>query len=80
MTNFEILTQRPFILEQFLEMIVDDALEAEGCSLDLKIPSEEGAGRSWRDWLEQEAAADGTAYGTGRNKPDRKRLPPCDRL
>ena len=28
MTNFEILTQRPFILEQFLEMIVDDALEA----------------------------------------------------
>ena len=33
-------------------MIVDDALEAEGCSLDLKMPSEEWAGRSWRDWLE----------------------------
>ena len=45
MTNFEILTQRPFILEQFLEMIVDDAMEAEGCSLYLKMPSEEWAGR-----------------------------------
>lgn len=56
MTNFEILTQKPFILEEFLEMVVDDALEAEGCSLDLKMPSEEWAGRSWRDWLEQEAA------------------------
>ena len=54
MTNFEILTQKPFILEEFLEMIVDDALEAKGCSLDLKMPSEEWAGHSWREWLEQE--------------------------
>ena len=29
MTNFEILTQKPFVLAEFLEMIVDDALEAE---------------------------------------------------
>ena len=66
MTNFEILTQKPFVLEEFLEMVVDDALEAEGCSFDLKMPSEEWAGRSWREWLEQEAAEGGTACETSR--------------
>lgn len=66
MTNFEVLTQKPFILEEFLEMVVDDALEAKGCSLDLKMPSEEWAGRPWRDWLEQEAAEGGTACETSR--------------
>ena len=66
MTNFGILIQKPFILEEFLEMVVDDALEAEGCSLDLKMLSEKWAGRSWRNWLEQGVAEDGTACETSR--------------
>ena len=66
MTNFEIITQRPSTLEEFLEMVVDDALAAKGCSYDLTMPDEEWAGRSWRDWLEQEAAEDGAACQTSR--------------
>ncbi len=69
MTNFKILTQKPFFLEKFLEMILDDALEAEGYALDLKMPSEEWAVRSWREWFEQEAAEDGTACETSWGNP-----------
>ena len=47
-------------------MAVDDALEAEGCFLNLKMTSEEWAGRSWRDWLEQEVEEDGTACEANR--------------
>ncbi len=75
MTNFEIITKSPMNLADFIDMVVDDALEAEGCSLDLTMPTEE-ARRSpvfglhgYREWLEQEADNDvcvttkGTIYG-----------------
>lgn len=75
MTNFEIITQSPITLSDFIDMVVDDALEAKGCSLDLTMPTED-ARRSpmfglygYREWLEQEAEYDtclttkGTIYG-----------------
>lgn len=36
MTNFQIVTQSPQNLADFLYMIQDDALEAKGCSYNLK--------------------------------------------
>lgn len=57
MTNFQIITRSPSTLSDFLGMVQDDALEAEGCSLELKMPDPEG-GMSWEEWLEQEAEDD----------------------
>lgn len=75
MTNFEIITKSTMNLSDFIGMVVDDALEAKGCSLDLTMPSEE-ARRSpmfglygYQEWLEQEAEYDfcntsrGAIYG-----------------
>ena len=38
MTNLELITQNAQTLEDFLEAVQDDALEAEGCSYDLHLP------------------------------------------
>ena len=60
MTNFELVTQNTTTLEEFISAVVDDALEAEGCSLDLKLPcdlQEQSTNEvylGWKEWLEQE--------------------------
>lgn len=63
MTNFELITQNSSTLEQFLEMVVDDALAAKGCSYDLTMPVEDER-VLWREWLEREGAEEGTACET----------------
>ena len=55
MTNFELVTQSPNTLEAFLEMVVNDALEAKGCSWNLTMPDEERVCGLWSEWLAQEA-------------------------
>lgn len=57
MTNFEIVTQDPQSLANLLYMVQDDALEAKGCSYDLKMPDPETV-TMWDDWLRQEAEGD----------------------
>lgn len=59
MTNFQLIVQNSTTLDDFISAVVDDALEAEGCSLDLKLPYDlqEGAGGvflQWKEWLEEE--------------------------
>ena len=54
LTNFQVVTQSPQNLSDFLYMIQDDAIEAKGCSLDLKMPDPE-IGMLWEQWLAQEA-------------------------
>lgn len=59
MTNFQLITQNATTLDDFISAVVDDALEAKGCSMELKLPYElqEGAGGvflQWKEWLEQE--------------------------
>ncbi len=60
MTNFQLITQNPTTLDDFISAVVDDALEAEGCSLDLKLPGEILTPKQaetymgWKEWLEQE--------------------------
>lgn len=49
LTNFQVITQSQNNLSDFLSMVQDDALEAEGCSLELKMPG------LWDEWLKQEA-------------------------
>lgn len=58
MTNFELIVQNPQTLEDFLEAVQDDALEAEGCSYDLHLPPAIGPEEitvTWKTWLEMEA-------------------------
>lgn len=56
MTRFERYTRTPEDLEILLCIAVDDALEAKGCSMMLKMPPDiDGeTGQSWADWLRQE--------------------------
>ena len=59
MTNFQLISQNATTLDDFISAVVDDALEAEGCSMELKLPYElqEGTGGvflQWKEWLEQE--------------------------
>lgn len=57
MTNFELITQNPQTLADFIYAVQDDALEAEGCSYDLKLPPTQGPDEiaiGWEDWLRQE--------------------------
>lgn len=49
LTNFQVITQSKNNLSDFLTMVQDDALEAEGCSFNLKMPV------FWDKWLEEEA-------------------------
>jgi len=63
MTNFELITQNPTTLDDFISAVVDDALAAKGCSIELKLPYalQDGEGEiymEWKEWLEQEAADD----------------------
>ncbi len=61
MTNFQLVTQNPTTLDELISAVVDDALEAKGCSLDLKLPyalQEQNPSEvymGWKEWLEQEA-------------------------
>lgn len=55
MTNFEALCKSPGMMARFLEKVQDDALEAEGCSLKLTMPPDDGEyAVDWEAWLEQE--------------------------
>lgn len=64
MTNFELITQNRTTLDDFISAVIDDALEAEGCSLDLKLPyalqepTPDGVYMGWGEWLEKEAEDD----------------------
>lgn len=61
MTNFEIITQNKQTLEDFLYAVQDDALEAEGCSAEVKLPPAKGPDEilvTWREWLGTEAEHD----------------------
>ena len=40
MTNFQLITQNATTLDNFISAVVDDALEAKGCSMELKLPYE----------------------------------------
>lgn len=60
MTNFDIITKNVWNLEKFIDMLVEDALEAKGCSRDLIMPNltilKDGEYfMGWEDWLRQEA-------------------------
>ena len=66
MTNLELITQNAQTLEDFLEAVQDDALEAEGCSYDLRLPPTIGPEEiavTWKDWLGMEAEDD-MVWGT----------------
>lgn len=59
MTKFEFYTQNPERLADLLEQVTDDALEAEGCSLNLKLPEKlsDGQGEytvTWESLLREE--------------------------
>lgn len=58
MTNFELVTQNEATLEQFISAVVDDALEAKGCSVELKLPGdfhpETDIYFGWAEWLKEE--------------------------
>lgn len=58
LTNFELITQNPQTLDDFLSAVQDDALEAAGCSLDLHMPLNKDPDApyiGWKEWLEREA-------------------------
>lgn len=59
MTKFEFYVHSPERLADLLEQAVNDALEAKGCSLDLRLPealSDEQDGRlvTWESLLKEE--------------------------
>ncbi len=69
MTNFDLITQNSQTLEDFLYAVQDDALEAEGCSLDLKLPPTQGPEQIvivWKDWLKLEAEDEMICLPNGR--------------
>ena len=53
MTRFDKATESIDALAELLEQVQDDALEAEGCSMKLKLPDAE-VYMDWREWLKQE--------------------------
>ena len=59
MTNFEFYTKNAARLGELIEKAVDDALEAKGCSLDLKYPeklsnADDTRMVTWASWLNEE--------------------------
>lgn len=59
MTNFQLITQNTTTLDDFISAVVDDALAAKGCSMELKLPYElqendDDVFLQWKEWLEQE--------------------------
>lgn len=59
MTNFEFYTKNAARLGELIEKAVDDALEAKGCSLDLKYPeklsnADDTCMVTWASWLNEE--------------------------
>ena len=69
MTNLELITQNAQTLEDFLEAVQDDALEAEGCSYDLRLPTTIGPEEiavTWKAWLGMEAEDDMVCLPNGR--------------
>ena len=57
MTRFDRVTRDIEALAELLEQVQDDALEAEGCSMKLKLPDAE-VYMDWREWLKQEVRED----------------------
>lgn len=53
MTWFAYLTKNPRRLSDFLDRVQSDALEAEGCSIKLKLPPQTQLG-DWEEWLCEE--------------------------
>ena len=69
MTNFELITQNAQTMEDFLEAVQDDALEAEGCSYDLHLPPPMGLEEimvAWKEWHEMEAEDEMICLPNGR--------------
>lgn len=66
MTNFEIITQNPETLEEFICVAQDDALEAEGCSIKLNLPPQNFI--DWGQWLNKEAEENGECVYLPHNK------------
>ena len=60
MTRFEFYSKTPENMEMLIEKAVDDALSAEGCSLNLTLPEDrigedgERYARTWADWLQDD--------------------------
>ena len=57
MTRFDKATESIDALAELLEQVQDDALEAEGCSMKLKLPDAE-VYMDWREWLKKEVRED----------------------
>lgn len=53
MKNFEIISSSVKNMAELLEFVQGDALDAEGCSIRLKLPG--GEYYTWEEWLEAEA-------------------------
>lgn len=53
MKNFEIIASSAKNMAELLDFAVEDALNAEGCSVYLKLPG--GEYYTWEEWLEAEA-------------------------
>lgn len=56
MKNFEIIASSVKNMAELLEFVQGDALDAEGCSIRLKLPG--GKYYTWEEWLEAEAEED----------------------
>lgn len=52
MRRFDYYTAKPGRLAELLELVCDDALAAEGCSIELRLPP--GETPSWDAWLSEE--------------------------
>ncbi len=67
MKNFDLVTQDVDTLEDFIYAVISDALEAEGCSMDLKLPeavSETGTS-DWKRWLQEENEDESLCFPDG---------------
>lgn len=65
MTNFEIVTQNAETLDDFISAVVDDALEAKGCSFNLKLPDDDSCYGLWKIWLEKENVDEEICFPNG---------------
>lgn len=54
MTNFDVITQSPYNLQRFLDIVQRDALLALGCNKNLKMP--DCSPQVWEKWFQQEAS------------------------
>jgi len=67
MKNFDLVTQDVGTLEDFIYAVVDDALEAKGCSMDLQLPEAVSDTKvsDWGRWLQEENADESLRFPDG---------------